>query len=142
MPRSNIGLQVTGLEDMLQALEQTQRGTKGAVEAALKATKQVVNQELTKDTINANYPALGKYASGKLKRSIDRNFNVKWEGTVANMDIGYDFSISGMSSIFILRGTPKHAPVQKIYDDIYGNRIKRKFAKAQKEAIEKIIDRG
>lgn len=141
MARNKIGLQFSGLEEMIERLEAAEADIKDATEAALKASKQVVNQQLTRDTTNANFPAGGKYATGALKKSIDKDFNVKWEGTTASLKIGYDFKKSGMASIFLMYGTPKMPKVQKLYDDIYGNRTKRQVAKVQEEAMQKVIDR-
>lgn len=141
MARNKIGLQFSGLEEMIERLEAAEADIKTATEAALKASKQVVNQQLTRDTVNANFPAGGKYATGALKKSIDKDFNVKWEGTTASLKIGYDFKKSGMASIFLMHGTPKMPKVQKLYDDIYGNRTKRQVAKVQEEAMEKVISR-
>ena len=141
MARNKIGLQFSGLEEMIERLEAAEADIKTATEAALKASKQVVNQQLTRDTTNANFPAGGKYSTGALKKSIDKDFNVKWEGTTASLKIGYDFKKSGMASIFLMYGTPKMPKVQKLYDDIYGNRTKRQVAKVQEEAMKKVIDR-
>lgn len=141
MARNKIGLQFSGLEEMIERLEAAEASIKSATEAALKASKQVVNQQLTCDTTNANFPARGKYATGALKKSIDKDFNVNWEGTTASLKIGYDFKKSGMASIFLMYGTPKMPKVQKLYDDIYGNRTKRKVAEAQEAAMQKIVDR-
>lgn len=141
MARNKIGLQFSGLEEMIERLEAAEASIKTATEAALKASKQVVNEGLTRDTTNGNFPAGGKYATGALKKSIDKDFNVKWEGTAASLKIGYDFQTSGMASIFLMYGTPKMPKVQKIYDDIYGTRTKRKIAKAQEDAMQKVIDR-
>lgn len=141
MPKNKIGLQIDGLEEMIMNLEAAEADIKAATESALKASKQVVNQQLTRDTTNANFPAGGKYATGALKESIDKDFNVKWEGTTASLKIGYDFKKSGMASIFLMYGTPKMPKVQKLYDDIYGSKTKRQIKAAQETAIKKVIDR-
>lgn len=141
MAKNKIGLQFTGIEEMIERLEAAEADIKQATEAALKASKQVVNEGLNRDTNNGSFPAGGKYATGALKRSIDKDFNVKWEGMTAGVEIGYNFKQSGMTSIFLMYGTPKMPKVQKIYDDIYGPRTKRKIAKAQEEAMGKIIER-
>lgn len=141
MSKNKIGLQISGLEELIATLEENGANIKTATEAALKASKQVVNRHLTQDTTNANFPAHGKYATGALKESIDKDFNVKWEGTTASLNIGYDLKTSGMASIFLMYGTPKMPKVQKLYDDIYGNKTKREVAKVQREAMKKVIKR-
>lgn len=141
MARNKIGLQVKGLEELIASLEAANGSIKTATESALKSSKQIVNEGLNRDTTNGNFPAGGKYSTGALKKSIDKDFNVKWEGTTASLKIGYDFKKSGMASIFMMYGTPQHAPARGIYDDIYGTRTKRKISKAQAEAMQKVIDR-
>lgn len=142
MARNRIGLQFSGIEEMIERLEAAEADIKTATEAALKASKQIVNEKLNRDTTNANFPAGGKYATGALKQSIDKDFNVKWEGTKASLKIGYDFQKSGMASIFLMYGTPKMPKVQKLYDDIYGARTKREIKKAQEKAMERVIERA
>lgn len=141
MAKNKIGLQFTGIDEMIEHLEAAEADIKRATEAALKASKQIVNEGLNRDTNNGNFPAGGKYATGALKQSIDKNFNVKWEGMTASVDVGYNFKKSGSTSIFLMYGTPKTPKVQSLYDDIYGNRTKRKIAKAQKEAMNTVIER-
>ena len=141
MARNKIGLQFKGFEELLNKYETLGGDLNSATEAALKAGKQIVNVQLTRDTTNGNFPAGGKYATGALKRSIDKDFNVKWEGTTAVLKIGYDFKTSGTASIFLMYGTPKMPKVQKLYDDIYGTRTKKLVAQAQEEAMQKVIER-
>lgn len=141
MAKNKIGLQFTGIDEMIEHLEAAEADIKRATEAALKASKQIVNEGLNRDTNNGNFPAGGKYTTGALKQSIDKNFNVKWEGMTASVDVGYNFKKSGSTSIFLMYGTPKTPKVQSLYDDIYGNRTKRKIAKAQKEAMNIVIER-
>lgn len=141
MARNKIGLQFDGFEEMLDRLEAAEKDLKETAEAALKAGKQVVTDQLVRDTVRSNFPASGKYSVGTLKKSIDTDYQVKWEGTLASLNVGYDFAKSGMESIYLLYGTPRMPKAQKLYDDIYGGKVRRQVAKVQKESLQKLINR-
>lgn len=114
---------------------------KRGVEAGLKASKQYVNPELKRLSANSNLPAGGKYASGDLRNSIDTDMEIDWQGLEGSIKVGFDFSKSGMVSIFMLYGTPKHAPVNGLYEAIYGQKTTRQITKLQNEAVQKVIKR-
>lgn len=143
--KNKIGLKFEGLEEMIANLEKVQGDLKTTTEKALKASKQRVNEELRKVTIPANYPAHGKYSTGKTAQSIDNDMSVTWEGTTASIKVGYDMQISGMTSIFLMYGTPRHKPpmkaVRKMYNAIYGQKAKKEVAEIQREVFAKVIKR-
>lgn len=143
--KNKIGLKFDGLEEMIANLEKVQGDLKTTTEKALKASKQRVNEELRKVTIPANYPAHGKYSTGKTAQSIDNDMSVTWEGTTASIKVGYDMQISGMTSIFLMYGTPRHKPpmkaVRKMYNAIYGAKMKKEVAEIQREVFVKVIKR-
>lgn len=143
--KNKIGLKFEGLEEMIANLEKVQGDLKTTTEKALKASKQRVNEELRKVTIPANYPAYGKYSTGKTAQSIDADMSVTWEGTTASIKVGYDMQISGMTSIFLMYGTPRHKPpmkaVRKMYNAIYGTKMKKEVAEIQREVFAKVIKR-
>lgn len=137
--KNKIGLKFDGLEEMIANLEKIQGDLKSTTEKALKASKERVNAELRQVTIPANYPAHGKYSTGKTAQSIDTDMSVSWEGTTASIKIGYDMQISGMTSIFLMYGTPRHKPpmkaVRKMYNAIYGSKMKKEIAEIQREVF-------
>lgn len=143
--KNKIGLKFEGLEEMIANLEKVQGDLKSTTEKALKASKQRVNEELRKVTVPANYPAHGKYSTGKTAQSIDTDMSVTWEGTTASIKVGYDMQISGMTSIFLMYGTPRHKPpmkaVRKMYNAIYGAKMKKEVAEIQREVFAKVIKR-
>ena len=81
--------------------------------------------------------------------------NVSWEGTKAIIPVGFKISQGGLASVFLMYGTPRHAPAnqygsangthpgmpadKKLYNAIYGNAVHRKIAEKQKEIFEKEI---
>jgi len=112
---------------------------KRGVEGALKASKQYVNP-LIEQAMNS-LPAGGRYSTGATKKSIDKDMTVEWEGMTATIKVGFDFKKSGMTSIFLMYGTPKHKPVTGLYESIYGGKTQREIAKIQGEELNKVIKR-
>ena len=144
MARAKIGLQVKGFEEYMEKLDKIGGTTamKRGTEGALKASKQYVNPLITAAMSKSNLPAHGKYSINEgTKKSIDNDMTVNWEGMTASIKVGFKFDESGMKSIFLMYGTPKHAPVAGLYDAIYGNKTQRQISKLQAEALTKTIDR-
>lgn len=134
------------IELLKKRLEEADKNVNSAVDKALKASKQYVTSLLEKDTIKPNFPHQGTYSIGNLKNSIDRDYNVKWQGSNAYIKAGYDLKKSGLTSILMIRGAPRKRPpmqkARKIKEDIYGAKTKRKITEIQEETILKIISRG
>lgn len=139
MARNRIGLNVDGLEDMIERLENVNGNLKNAVTDALSKSKELVTNKLLQDTNNGNFPAHGKYSTGKLKHSIDTNNSVKWDGMKASIKVGYNIKNGGLVSIFMMYGTPRYMKVQKLYNDVYGAKTKREVKQIQTEAINREI---
>lgn len=139
--KNKIGLKFDGLEEMIANLEKVEGDLKATTEKALKASKEHVNEQLRAVTIPANYPAHGKYSKGKTAQSIDTDMSVTWDGTTASIKIGYDMQVSGMTTIFLMYGTPKMKKVTKMYNAIYGSKMKKEIGEIQREVFAAEIKR-
>lgn len=141
MARNRIGLQFTGWTETMAKLDKL-GGTdamKRGVEAGLRASKQYVNPQL--DKAMNNLPAKGKYSTGGTKRSIDTDMSIKWNGLTGEIKVGFDFSQSGLKSIFLMYGTPRMSPVVGLQSAIYGTKTQREIRDLQAEAVNKVISR-
>lgn len=139
MARNRIGLQVEGFEEYMAKLDEI-GGTKAmrrGVEEALKESKKYVNplieQAMTK------LPAGGKYSTGDTKESLDKDMSVDWQGGTATIKVGFDFSESGLKSIFLMYGTPRMKPVTGLKAAVYGAKTKKEIAAIQGAALDKVI---
>lgn len=112
---------------------------KRGTEASLKASKQYVNP-LIEQAMNS-LPAGGRYSTGATKKSIDKDMTVEWNGMTASIKVGFNFKDSGLTSIFLMYGTPKHDPVTGLYEAIYGNKTQREIGNIQGEELNKVIKR-
>lgn len=144
MARNKIGLVANGLDEYMNKLEELGGATamKKGAEKALKASKKYVNplieQAMTK------LPAGGRYSTGDTKESIDKDMSVEWEGLTGSIKVGFDFSKSGLKSIFLmygteLNGTPRMEPVTGLKAAIYGNKTTKAIAELQGEALAETI---
>lgn len=139
MARNRIGLQVKELDYYMAKLDElgNSDAMKRGTEAALKASKQYVNP-LIEQAMNS-LPAGGRYSTGATKKSIDKDMTVEWNGMTASIKVGFNLKESGLTSIFLMYGTPKHDPVTGLYEAIYGNKTQREIGKIQEEALQRVI---
>lgn len=135
MARNKIGLQFDGFSDYMAKLDElggTQLMKKG-VEEALVESKKHVNPLIEKSM--ARLPAGGKYSTGDTKKSIDNDMSVEWEGMTGSIKVGFDFSKSGLTSIFLMYGTPRMKPVSGLKGAIYGAKTQKEIAEIQEKVI-------
>ena len=143
MGRNKIVCDFSGFKEYMARLDELgdMNAMKRGVEDGLKTSKQYVNTQISTSVQKSNLPAHGKYSRGDTTHSIDKNFKVDWNGLEGAIKVGFDFSKSGMTTIFLMYGTPKMQPVPGLYDAVYGSSTKSKIKKLQKEAINKVIQR-
>lgn len=143
MARNKIGLQVKGFEEYMAKLDELGGNTamKRGVESALKASKQYVNPLINAAMTSSNLPAGGVYSTGDTKQAIDNDMSVEWDGMIGSVKVGFDFKKGGLTSIFLMYGTPKMSPVAGLKEAIYGAKTQREIKKIQAEALNKVIKR-
>lgn len=142
MAKNRISLSFKGFEELAEKLDKAGGDLKKVTEKALVAGKNVVMDNLDKVVIKANFPAEeepGRYSNGDTRDSIDRDETVEWNGTTGSIHVGFDFKISGMTTIFLMYGTPRMNKSQKIYNAVYGAKTKKQVAEIQKEIFESEI---
>lgn len=132
MGKNKIGLEVKGFEELISNLEALNGDTKRAVEGCLRVAS---------DTVAAKAkPAMsGHRQTGKTAASIVSHEPVKWQGTLASIEAGFNLKNGGMPSIFLMYGTPKMPKDQALYDAVYGSRTRREIAKRQKAIFDGMI---
>lgn len=145
MARKKIGLQVAGFEEYMAKLDRIggSPAMKKGVEKALKASQELVANKLDAAMATPNLPAGGKYSGGGTKKSIERNSEVEWSGMRGAIDVGFRFEESGMKSIFLMYGTPRHKPPMKavkgLKQAIYGKKAQEEIAEVQAAELNKVI---
>ena len=133
--KNKITLNFDGLEEMIKQLDAVEGDLRIVTEKALIASKERVTEELRRVTVPANFPAGGKYSTGRTASSIDESKSVSWEGTTASIPVGFDLNISGLTSIFLIRGTPTMEKSRPIFNAIYGSKIKKEVQEIQRQVF-------
>ena len=141
MARNRIGLQFNGWEEYIAKLDElggTQLMKKGVEEALIESKKHVnplIEKAMTK------LPARGKYSTGDTKKSIDKDNKVDWYGMTGEIKVGFDFSKSGTTSIFLMYGTPRMKPVSGLKSAIYGSKSQKEITEIQEKVLSDVIKR-
>ena len=143
MGRNRISLQAKGFEEYMAKLDELggNDAMKRGVDSALKASKAYVNPLIESAMAKSNLPAGGKYSKGDTKQSIDKDMTVEWGGFEGEIKVGFDLQGSGLTSIFLMYGTPRMSPVAGLEDAVYGGKTQRQIAKIQGEALNKVVKR-
>lgn len=143
MARNKIGLQFEGWEETIAKLNSLggNKTTAVAVAHALTDSKEYVNTKIEQAVNASSLPAKGQYSKGTTKDSIDRSTTVEWSAFTGTIKVGFDFSKSGTTSIFLMYGTPKMRPAKGLKAAIYGAKTKKEIAEIQSEIINRYIQK-
>lgn len=141
MARNKIGLNFDGWENYIAKLDELggSNAMKRGVESSLKESKKYVNPLIEKSM--SKLPAGGKYSTGNTKKSIDKDYTVEWSGMTGTIKVGFDFSKSGVKSIFLMYGTPRMKPVSGLKSAIYGAKTQKEIAEIQEKVLSDVIKR-
>lgn len=133
MAKVKVGLELKGFEELIEKLEGLNGDVKEAVEGSLRVATSTVAS-------NLNAAMKSHKRTGKTAGSIVRRANVKWEGSTAEANVGFQFP-QGLPSIFLMYGTPRMNKDQKVYDAVYGARTRREIAKKQESIFYGMINK-
>lgn len=150
------GLNFDGVKELSEKLEALGGDLKATAEAALAFIPAEVNPKLQ--------AAMAKHRkTGKTAAAIVEGQKVTWTGNIASIDVGFDLKRGGLASIFLMHGSPRHAPRnqyggpvkpdaqenpgfeadRQLYNAIYGtkeqNEIKQKQAEIFAAAIQRLM---
>lgn len=125
--------------DQLEALGGS-AATMRAVDSGMRATKQEVNKRVATVMEPGNLPAKGKYSTGGTMENLNTDFSVSWEGNTARLPLGFNLRGDGLASIFLMYGTPHHAPVAGLRE-LLKEDTKKISRKEMEKAIKKILER-
>ena len=125
MARKTLRLDTSGLEGLLRKVEEVGGNVEQATEKALRRGALEV-QDLTISAVaSGNLPRGGKYSSGDTARSIIHFPSVEWEGSVASIPVGFDFSKPGAGGFLISgRRQPTRMAPDKALRELYKGKTK------------------
>lgn len=151
MARNKFGLEFKGFQEVMENFDKLGGDLKHITEDCLEFIPEMVNPSLKED--------MARHDSQNVVKSLSTDKHIEWEGMTAGVKVGFIIRKGGLPSIFLMYGTARHVPMnqygtpkrsdakmnpginadEKLYNDIYGNAIKRKIGKRQEEILQKAI---
>lgn len=104
------------------------------VEDCLKKSRDLVTDNLKQEMRK-------HHLTGDTEKSIRDNEPVKWERDRASIKVGFDIANGGLPSIFLMYGTPRMKKDKKLYNAVYGAKIKKEVKKLQQEIFNGEVNR-
>lgn len=114
MARNTLKLETSGFEEAIRRLENLGGDVKQAVSDGLTDAAAKIAIDTEKALTAPSLPARGKYSSGDTKKSIVRDQRVEWDGSIAYIPVGFDFSKPGAGG-FLITGTPRMSPDKALH---------------------------
>ncbi|MDE5763748.1 MAG: hypothetical protein K2I00_02135 [Ruminococcus sp.] len=126
MPKLNI--EFSGFDEAVKRLESLEGNVKKTAGEALKKSKQTVQKNLEKAMQKHN-------RTHATVKSLDNESGVTWVGGVGTIYVGFNIAEGGLSSVFLMYGTPRIKKDSKLYNAVYGKKIRDEIKKIQEEAF-------
>lgn len=99
-------IEFDGFEEVIARLKKLNGDVKNVTEKALKETHKIITQ-------NAEEAIRPHKETGVTEKSLKRQANVEWLGTLASVETGFSIRQGGLASIFLMYGTPRMKKDQK-----------------------------
>ena len=119
-------IEFDGFEQVIAKLTKLDGDVKGITEKALRETHKVITKKA--ETAIAPHKQTGATA-----KSLKRNAEIKWAGSLASVETGFDISHGGLPSIFLMYGTPRMSKDQNLYNAFFGNKTKKEVMELQEK---------
>ena len=132
MAKNKIVFDFKALEEYAEKLDKIGGDIREATENALEECHGYITSKIESDIRRHRQ-------TGETEASLDRQGKVVWEGSVAEIPVGFRISEGGLPSIFLMYGTPKMKKDQKLYNDLYGSATKKEVKEIQERSFEKVI---
>ena len=117
-------IEFEGFDEVIARLTKLDGDIKGVTEKALRETHKVI-------THKAETAIAPHKQTGATERSLKRNAEIKWAGSEASVEVGFDISNGGLPSIFLMYGTPRMKKDQNLYNAFFGNKTKKEVMELQ-----------
>lgn len=119
-------IEFDGFEEVIAKLNQLEGDVRGVTEKALRETHKVITHKADE--------AIGPHKeTGATAKSLKRNAEIKWVGSEASVEVGFDISHGGLPSIFLMYGTPRMKKDQNLYNAFFGNKTKKEVMELQEQ---------
>lgn len=117
-------IEFDGFEEVIARLTKLDGDIKSVTEKALRETHKTI-------THKAEEAIAPHKLTGATEKSLKRNAEIEWAGTLASVKTGFDISKGGLPSIFLMYGTPRMRKDQNLYNAFFGNKTKKEVMELQ-----------
>lgn len=135
MPK--LELNFAGFDSVLEQLNKMGEDAQRATDDALREAFKIITRKADNAVQKPNLPAGGKYSTGRSEASLVRDPRIKWNGTTASVDVGFNIKKGGLPTIFMMYGTPRYMKNVALYDAFYGEQTEAEIYRAVSEIFEK-----
>lgn len=126
MPKLKI--EFDGFNEVVQRLKDFGADVQKTADSALMESKKIVNRNLE--------AAMQKHnKTHETVNSLDTESKVMWVGDVGTIHVGFNLAKGGVPSIFLMYGTPRMKKDSKLYNAVYGSKVRKEIKKLQEDAF-------
>lgn len=116
---------------LLEKLDELSGDVGAAIEESLEESSKIVQKNVE--------TAMQKHnRTGETEKQILKNEKVEKNGVVYTIRVGFNLP-EGLTSLFLMYGTPRSKPDRKLYNAIYGTKTKKEIREKQTEVISEAI---
>ncbi len=119
-------IEFEGFDEAIARLTKLNGDVKSITEKALKKTHSIITEK-------AEEAIAPHKETGLTEKSLHRQANIEWAGTLASVETGFSIREGGLASIFLMYGTPRMKKDQKLYNAFWSNSTKNEITEAQEE---------
>ena len=127
-------IEFDGFDEVVNRIKKLDGDIKGVTEKALKETHKII-------TNNADKAIRPHHKTGQTEKSLKRQAEVKWSGSLASVEVGFDISNGGLASIFLMYGTPRMKKDQSLYNAFFSKKTREDIMNMQEEIFYEEIRR-
>lgn len=119
--------------DLIEKIDRMNGDVKGVINDCLTQSRDLVTTELKNAMQKHN-------RTHRTESSIRDNNTVEWKVDEASLKVGFDLTTGGMPSIFLMHGTPRVKKDTKLYNAVYGAKIKKQIKELQTKIFNDYIN--
>lgn len=131
--KNKIGIEFEGFDEVVAKLKKLNGNVKELTNKGLKETHKIITEKAEEAVKKSNLPAKGKYSKGDTAKSLKREANIEWNGTLASVSVGFSIREGGLASIFMIYGTPRYMKNQKMYNAFWSKKTHNEVLEVQEK---------
>ena len=131
--KNKMGIEFEGFNEVISRITKLGGNAKDITNKGLKETHKIITKKADDAVQKQNLPAKGKYATGLTAKTLKREADIEWNGTIGSVSVGFSISKGGLASIFMIYGTPRYMKNQKMYNTFWSSKTHNEVLDAQEK---------